>query len=265
MGQIKVGIIGCGIMGASIAEGLLAKRICVPEKIFLSDKDALKQRGLSKRTGAVGVDLESLIKGSDYIIIAVKPQDSSDLFPEIARHITGKTMVITIMAGVRIATVNRYIGKKTPVARAMPNLAAKKGASVTAIAFNIHVTKKEEAIGIFKAIGDVVPLDEKYFDAFTAVAGSGPAYLFFMAASMVEAAVKMGLSRDIALKIVRQTVRGAALLMDDGIIPAELVKQVASKGGTTEAALRIFDKQGLKKIVINAVDKAKCRSVELSR
>lgn len=265
MKDLKVGIIGCGNMGGAVLKGLLDKGVTPAKLIVINDKDAGKAAALSSATGCRQEELASLVKDSEYLIIAVKPQDSKGLLKEISGYITSQT-IISIMAGVKISSITDILGKEVPLARAMPNMAAVIGESITAVTFNNKIKQKEEVKNIFSSIGRVVEVEEASLDAVTALSGSGPAYLFYLVDAMISAAEKMGLKADVAKELAVQTAFGAsALLKEKSSSPGDLINAVASKEGTTEAALSIFEEKGLKKIIEAAIVRAKERSEELSR
>ncbi|MCK5450546.1 MAG: pyrroline-5-carboxylate reductase [Candidatus Omnitrophica bacterium] len=264
MKKNMLGVIGCGNMGGAIVRGLILKGIILPETILLNDKEPEKSAKLSKETGCGTMDLAGIIAVSDKIVLAVKPQDSNALFEIIGSGLIDQT-VISIMAGVKIKTIKKKVGKDVSVVRAMPNLGALIYESMTGIAFGDKEHDREGVKKIFSGIGDVVEVDEASMDAVTAVSGSGPAYFFYLARSMIRAALDMGLDKDIAERLVRKTLFGASkFLVENPDDTDELIKKVASKGGTTEAALDVFDAKNLEKVIVNAIVRAKERSRELS-
>jgi pyrroline-5-carboxylate reductase len=265
MKGLTVGVVGCGNMGSAIVRGMVRKDVLKSGAILLNDKDIEKADALAKETGCRQEELSSLVSSCDLIIIAVKPQDSEDLLKGISENITRQT-IVSVMAGLSIDAITNMLGKEVPVARAMPNMAAFIGESITCISYNGMVSKTEEIKNIFGGIGKVLGIDEIFQDGVTALSGSGPAYLFYLAQAMIDAGKEMGIDKDVAKELVIQTLYGSAALMrktED--LPQELVKKVASKGGTTEAALSVFDENNLNAVIKTAVRKAKKRSEELSQ
>jgi pyrroline-5-carboxylate reductase len=264
MNNFTVGIIGCGNMGGAIAKGMVASNVLSAESIFLYDKDIEKAKGLSGKIGCALGELSQMVRGSEVLIIAVKPQDSDGLFKEIAADITDQT-IVSVMAGVRINSITDKLGKEVPVVRAMPNMAAFVSESITSIACNRLVKRTEEVKSVFTGIGEVVEVEEGLMDAVTAISGSGPAYLFHLAEAMVEAGIELGFDPEVAEKLVVQTLYGSSLLLRESKeAPADLIKKVSSKGGTTEAALTVLEKE-MKDIIKAAIKRAKERSEELSK
>ncbi|HPN72533.1 MAG TPA: pyrroline-5-carboxylate reductase, partial [Candidatus Omnitrophota bacterium] len=234
----SIGIIGCGNMGGAIASGIVSRGNFRKADVYVYDKDAAKAEELCSRVGCRNGELTQIVRGSDVIVIAVKPLDFSGLSGSISADLVDQT-VVSVMAGVRINDIVSGFGKNIPVVRAMPNLCAGIGRSVTALSFNEQAEKVQagdRVREIFRCIGDVVDVKETMMDMVTAVSGSGPAYLFSLAEAMMEAAIVGGLSRESAKELVLGTLSGASeLLKKSDHEAADLVKMVASKGGTTEA------------------------------
>lgn len=265
----KIGIIGCGNMGEALL-AQLAKRIEKSTSLMVSETDTARRDLIqTKYKMIVGIDNNAVVKFSDVIILAVKPKDfDSVLRQEVCCGLSEKKLLISIAAGITTKYIEDAVGKNIPVIRAMPNMGALVGEAVTSLSRGRSVSYKgmETAREIFSAIGDVVEVDERLVDIVTAVSGSGPAYFFYMAEALTEAAVFLGLDPATASKLVSKTALGSAKLLEvlkEG--PAVLRKRVASKGGTTEAALNIFEKKKFRKIVKDAVKAAHKRSKELSK
>lgn len=251
-------------MGGAIVRGMVANNIADPDSILLYDKKIDQARSLAEETGCLVGDLSRTVRGSGLLLIAVKPQDAEALFREIASDIVDQP-VISVMAGVRTGTIAERLGKKVPIARVMPNMGAFAGAGVSGISYSEGFTRKKEIEEIFRGVGKVVEVSEKDMDAVTAVSGSGPAYLFYLAGAMIEAAEDEGLSEEQARTLVYQTLKGAAIVLEGSELSAgELVSRVASRGGTTEAALNVFSHEGMDRAIKKAVAAAKQRSKELA-
>ncbi|MDD4956664.1 MAG: pyrroline-5-carboxylate reductase [Candidatus Omnitrophica bacterium] len=264
MQAVRLGVIGCGNMGAAITRALVEKKILQSETILINDKDMDKLRKLGESTGVSVASLDELMARSNMLLFAVKPQDFGTVAGTVKGKISGH-MVLSIMAGIRMAGIKEALGGDIPVVRAMPNMAASVQESMTCLSFSGMETLPVEVKNIFGAIGEVMVLEEGLLDTVTAMSGSGPAYLFYLADAMISAGEKNGLSRERSEMLVRQTLLGAVVLLNQTTVgAAELIRAVASKGGTTEAALTIMDKAGLKDVVENAISAAKKRSEELS-
>lgn len=266
-----IGIIGSGNMGSSLIRALRAKGL----SIEVNDKDKAKLRKVcrqySLRQAKSNIDL---IKSSQVLIIAVKPQNIDSVLFEIDEALalaTNKSqadkLIISIAAGVTTKYIEKVIGGRARVIRVMPNLAASIAESMSAIAKGKFAKKADLKIAqdIFKLVGETITLGEKHIDLVTAVSGSGPAYFFYLMESLIDAAVSNGVGREDAKKIVLQTALGAAGLALISQDPKELRRRVTSKKGITEAAVKIFEKRKLNKIIKDAVLAAKKRAKALSK
>ena len=265
----KIGIIGCGNMGEAILSRL-AKVVEKSTHLMVTEADERRREEIEdKYKIIVGLDNNYLVKYSDIIIIAVKPKDFDNLLKqEVCCGISKDKLLISLAAGVTTKRIEKIVGKDIPVVRVMPNMGAVIGESITSIsrgssAKNEHVRLAKD---IFSKIGDVVELDEKFINAVTAVAGSGPAYFFYLMEALTEAAEDLGLDKEISEKLVYKTALGSVKLVHElKMHPAVLRGMVTSKGGTTEAALKVFESKKFKGIVKGALNKACGRAKELAR
>jgi pyrroline-5-carboxylate reductase len=265
----KIGIIGCGNMGEAIFGGLSR----VMEKsvnLMVSEMSAARRDEIQKRYKViVEIDNNYLVKYSDVIILAVKPQDlESVLRQEVCCGVSRSKLLVSIAAGIPTGYIERIVGKDVPVVRAMPNMPAVIGKAMTALCPGSAASKEDMKLAkeIFSAVGDVIEVEEKLMDAVTAISGSGPAYFFYLIEALAEAAEKLGFDDKTASELSMKTAIGSSELLDNiGGDPASLRKKVTSKGGTTEAALKIFDTKKVKKIIEEAARAACKRSKELSK
>jgi pyrroline-5-carboxylate reductase len=259
-----LGIIGVGNMGSALLKGILEEKTVDNDKIIIHDisSDLLDQRAeefnVSKATNNV-----SLIQSAKYILIAVKPQIIEQVLREIGFEITEEHTIISIAAGISLDFISKSIKKNIGLIRVMPNTPALVGAGASAIAYNKSVSK--EALDYVKkllnSVGIVVELEEKHIDAVTGLSGSGPAYIFIIIEALADGGVKMGLSRDIALKLAAQTVLGSAkMVLETGKHPGVLKDMVTSPGGTTITALHELEKGKLRGTLIGAVEAATLKS-----
>ena len=264
---IAIGIIGAGTMGQALIRGLLAQGIA-RRTLRAADPDARKRRQVSRsfriRTEA---DNGRVARASEIVILAVKPQQVPDVVPRLAPHLTRRHLVISIVAGIPLRWLQARL-PGVPLVRVMPNLPATVGAGFAAMVPGRTATARHRRIAraVFEAVGEVVELPERFFDAVTAVSGSGPAYVFFLAQAWEAAARSLGLPEAVAAQAIRQTLDGSVRLLRGAAIPvAALIGRVASKGGTTEAALRILARRRVAAAFIEALRAAARRSRELSR
>ncbi len=262
----KLGFIGGGNMAEALAHGLIQHKLFKPADIVVSDVAVERRRKLAHA---------EVIRESNAIVLAVKPQTIDEVMAEIAaelaaprRKSAGKgKLFISIAAGITLARLNRGLGKRARVIRVMPNAPAMVGHGMAAMvrARGASVADETLALRIFGAVGDAVSLkDEKLLDVVTALSGSGPAYVYLFAKAMADAAVSEGIPRELAIRMALKTIRGAEHLMRESKRDA-LIRAVASPGGTTEAALRRFAEHGFSDIVAAALHAASDRSRELGR
>jgi pyrroline-5-carboxylate reductase len=270
----KLGFIGGGNMAEALCHGLIAHKLFKPADIIVSDVAPERRRKLA-RTLKIATASENVevIRQSNAIVLAVKPQTIDAVMTEISAELDKpprkSKLFISIAAGVTIARLTSGLGKRARVIRVMPNAPAMVGHGMAAMVRARNATAADEALAlrIFRAVGDAVSLrDEKLLDVVTALSGSGPAYVYLFAKAMADAAVSEGIPRDLALRMALKTIRGAEHLMRESKRDAaDLIRAVASPGGTTEAALRRFAEHGFSDIVAAALHAASDRSRELGR
>ena len=261
----RLAILGGGFMGGALAEGLVEagwrrSELIVAEK--LEDRRAELEHRLAIETTADAVKAATC---ADSVLFAVKPQDIESVLDSVRAAFDPPKLAISICAGVPAATFERILGD-IPVVRAMPNTPAAIRQGATAIAPGRFAGEGdvETAAEVLRAVGRVVVVDEKQIDAVTAVSGSGPAYVFYLAEAWIRGAQAEGLSTEQARELVYQTLAGAvALLQHDSAPPSELRARVTSPGGTTQAAIEHLEESGWGEIFEQAVARAKERSVEL--
>jgi len=268
---LTVGIVGCGNMGAALAMRL-------PQgAVLVHDVETAKQAGLVRRAGAnvsAAACLADLVEASDIILIAVKPQDIDPVLAAVRGR--PEKLVISIAAGITLAHLEKAVAG-TVVVRAMPNLNALIGRSVTALSFSPTVDPAHQANAkrIFQAVGAVVIVPDEQMNAVTAVSGSGPAFVAYLrdilreeeiGRALQRAAQELGIETSVAERLARGTVSGTAAILESRFEAAALVECVASKGGTTEAGLEVLKREGkTPEALVAAVHVACRRAAELSR
>ncbi len=265
--MLKIAIIGCGNMGLTYAKSFLQYNLVQKEDLLLIEKNAeYKERLLP--FGNVVSEIDERIKRYDAIILAVKPQDSKSLYPELKAHLDPSQIIISIMAGIPIRVLEENLNHDN-IVRAMPNTPAQLGMGITG--FTAGKNTKTQAIlradNLLNATGKTVFLeDESLLDAVTALSGSGPAYFYYIVDAMIQAGVKMGLEESVSALLVKQTMNGSFHLMNNSDKSLqELISNVKSKGGTTEAALNTFQDKGLTDIIKQGLYAAENRAKELSK
>jgi pyrroline-5-carboxylate reductase len=269
MSASNVAILGGGNMGRALIGGLL-RRGMRAEKIKVAEVSSDAQESLQRDFGiTASSDIRATITGADVIVLAVKPQDVALLLAPWAPLLQQmRPLVVSLAAGIRIASLELWCGHRVPVMRAIPNRPALVGASVTGLfaPLTVNAAAREAAVSLFLAVGEVVWVaNEEALDLVTALSGSGPAYFFLLAQEMMQAAVGLGLEPEAARKLAVGTLYGAGLLAQasDGDLQ-RLREEVTSKGGTTEAALQAFAAADLAATVFAALQAAMRRSRELA-
>jgi pyrroline-5-carboxylate reductase len=261
-----VAVLGAGVMGETLASGLLRAGRS-PSDLLLTDRRPERGVELRERYGIDVVGNAEAAAKADTLLLVVKPQDMGELLDEIAPHLTSGTLVVSLAAGITTAFLEARLPQGTAVVRVMPNTPALVDEGMAAISRGAHCDEDHlrEAEQLLSSVGRVVRVPEKQQDAVTAVSGSGPAYLFFVVESMIEAGVHLGLPRTTASELVVQTVVGSAkLLRETGEHPTVLREQVTSPGGTTAAAVRKLEDHKVRAAFLTALEAARDRSRELS-
>jgi pyrroline-5-carboxylate reductase len=268
MNSKKIAIIGGGNMGMALARGILQTKWATPERMMIAEplKERLEHiRGLAHGIIASHSNLDAAT-WADIILLSVKPQIMSHVLDEIKPAIKDSKLIVSVAAGVTTALIEKRVGGKVPVIRAMPNIAAVVREAATAICKGKYATESdlEVARHIFESVGIVVDVDEDLMDAVTGLSGTGPMYVFQILEGLSDAGVKVGLSRDIANTLSIQTLIGASkLIKETKEHPAKLKDLVTSPGGTAISALHSLERNGLKAMLIDAVEVAAKRSSEL--
>lgn len=264
----RVAFIGCGNMGSVLISGTLSSGLISKDKVLVTDIRPERLEYIREREGiSITEKNREAVEKSDVIVLAVKPQVIGKVLSEIRDVVTGDKVIISIAAGITTGFIEEALGKEVPVVRVMPNTPCLVKTGASGISPGKYAGEQEETIAeeMFRGVGIVVKVPEQMLDAVTALSGSGPAYIFYIIESLIEAGMEMGLSEDDARKLVSQTVLGAArMFVETGESPQVLRAKVTSPGGTTEAALKYLEEKGFQKILIAAVKEAAKRSKELS-
>lgn len=259
----QLAVIGGGNMASAIVHGAIDAGIYDADAIVVADPDETKRRGFRCAAATADEALDALAPDGA-IMLAIKPQ----VLPMVAKELAGRDgpsrCVVSILAGVTARGVADALGEWARVVRVMPNTPASIGRGMTAIAAGADAEDIAVARRIFEAIGRVVEIDESLMDAFTALAGSGPAYVFLLCEAMRDAAIALGMSEADADLAARQTIAGAAGLLERSSESAgELRRRVTSPGGTTAAAIGAFQDGGFAELVLRAMRAARDRGHEL--
>ena len=284
----KLGFIGAGNMAEALARGLVENTVFKPSELIASDVDPVRRRRFKSALKIeVTKDNLEVLNSSHAVLFAVNPQTIDAVLTELARaggkgsgtppkgakrprtNALAPKLFVSIAAGVTLGRLEAALGARARVIRVMPNAPAMVGQGMAALVRGHKASRADEAFALklFRAVGDAVALkDEALLDAVTALSGSGPAYVYLFAKSLADAAVTQGLPADLALRMALKTIRGAEKNMRRSpMAAAELIRIVASPGGTTEAALKQLGADGFSDIVARAIHAAAERSRELGR
>ncbi|HEV7949874.1 MAG TPA: pyrroline-5-carboxylate reductase [Glaciihabitans sp.] len=268
----SIAIIGSGSMGGAILSGLLAPEVSVAGGVRVTNRTAAKAKAL-EGPAVVSYALEDTpdanaqaLKGARVVLIGVKPHMVPDLLRSISADLEPDAIVVSVAAGVTIATMEALV--PVPVIRAMPNTPAVVGLAVTGLAAGSRASAEDLALAhaVFATVGSVLEVPESKIDALSTISGSGPAYVFFLIEQLTRTAIDLGFAPEQAAVMVNGTFRGASELLaaSDGVDPAELRRRVTSPGGTTERAIAVLTDADLKTTFDAATQAALARAAELA-
>ena len=259
-------IFGAGVMGETLLSGLLRSGRPAAD-IVITEKRADHAATLRERYGVRVLDNAEAAQIADVLVLVVKPQDMDGLLSEIRDHIAPGNLVVSLAAGIPTAYLESRLPEGSSVVRVMPNTPALVDQGMAAVSPGRNCTQAHlaEAESLLASCGKVVQVAEKHQDAITAISGSGPAYIFYVVESMIEAGVLLGLPRATSTELVVQTLYGAAtMLRETGEHPTVLRERVSSPGGTTIAAIRQLEDHKVRAAFMTAMEAAAARSAELA-
>lgn len=262
----RLAVLGAGNMGEAVLAGALSAGWAASDVVATVRTEAKAQHLRETYQVATTSDNVAAVRGAGIVLVGVKPKDVGALLDEIAPAIDPDAVVVTVAAGHPTAFYERRLPAGVAVVRTVPNTPAAIGAGITAIAPGAAATEAHLAAveHLFAGTGAVVRAAEKDLDAVSAISGSGPAYVFYVADALAEAGVLLGLTRDVARSLATQTLLGASRLMDEsGEHPVVLREKVTSPGGTTAAALRALDEGGVRASFLSAAAAARDRAQQL--
>ncbi len=262
----QTAILGAGVMGETLLSGLVRAGRS-PASLLVGEKRPERAAELVERYGVKVVDNVTAARDADTVAVVVKPQDMAAVLTEIAPVLRAGQLLVSLAAGITTEFIERHVPEGVAVVRVMPNTPALVDEGMAAISPGSHCDDAhlDEAEALLSATGKVLRVPEHQMDAVTAISGSGPAYLFFVVESMIEAGVHLGLPRATATELVVQTVVGSGkMLAETGTHPAVLREQVTSPAGTTAAALRELEVHKVRAAFLAAMEAARDRSRELA-
>jgi pyrroline-5-carboxylate reductase len=263
-----LGLVGCGKMAYALMKGISSASSLDFDRIYVNDIDATRSSLFVEEFKSLEIEPKELIKASNIIIIAVKPHQVGQVLEMGQGLWNDKKLIVSIAAGIKTSDIEEKSGVNVPVVRVMPNTPCLVGSGAAAISAgrfagvnDIELVKK-----IMDSVGISLQVDEKHMDAITAVSGSGPAYVYLVVESMINAGLQVGLDINLLRNLVFKTVAGSIKMLEEtGEHPAVLREQVCSPGGTTIAGVRELEENGIRRAFFQAIEKACLRSVELGK
>lgn len=272
MDNLRIAFIGSGSMGSAVLDGLLAaghpKLLISATTRTEAKAKALRDRGISALAGETSPDANALMAAdADLIVLGVKPYQIVDVLTELKGEIGKNAVVISMAAGIKLATMAAVLDENPNLIRTMPNTPALVGKGVTGLASAASASQDaiDAAKDLFEAVGSVVVIPEEKIDALSAVSGSGPAWVYYIIEQWEKVAISEGFSEEDAKLMVRQTLAGSVeLLENSGEEPSELRRKVTSPGGTTERIIATLDEADLQGIFAHSLNAAVARAREIA-
>ncbi|MEV6348846.1 pyrroline-5-carboxylate reductase [Actinoplanes sp. NPDC051851] len=261
-----VAVLGTGKIGELVLSGLLRSGHPA-SNLLVTARRPDRAAELTERYGVAVVDNATAVAKADILAVAVKPQDAGALLGEIGAQVSAEKLVVSLCAGLPTGFFGARLPEGTPVVRVMTNTPALVDQAMSAISPGPHATAEHVALAeeLFTPLGATIQVPESQQDAVTALSGSGPAYFYLLAESMIEAGVLLGLPRQTAQELVVQTAFGSAsLLRDSGEHPVKLREAVTSPAGTTAAAIRELENHGVRAALLDALEAARDRAAEIA-
>lgn len=267
---MKLGVIGCGKMGTALIQGAIGAGVVVAADVLGCDPYEKSRAAFASATGAkVSCELAELALGCEVILLCTKPLDVAAALADAAKMAGNEPrLVVSIAAGVTLASLESAAPENFRIIRAMPNTPALIGQGAAAYCLGARATVADgmTAQALLGAVGLAVEVPERLMDAVTGLSGSGPAYIYVVIDALADGGVRAGIPRADAVRLAAQTVLGAAaMVLETGEHPAVLKDMVTSPGGTTIAGLAALERHGLRSALIEAVGAAVSRATELGQ
>ena len=265
----QIAVLGAGRLGEALIRGLLARDAVSRARLRATVAGAPHAEYLRQRysiDAAAGSNAVAA-SGADVVIIAVKPGKVASVLREIRAVLRPAQVIVSLAAAVRLRLMEAQLPASTPVVRAMPNIAMALGQSATALCPSAAVTDEQRALvaSVFRLVGEVEFVEEEAIDGVTALAGSGPAFIFYLLEALAEGGRRAGVPGDVSDRLARQTLLGAArLALETALTPGEWIEQVKTPGGTTVAGLAVLQREGVREALIEAVEAAARRATEIA-
>lgn len=261
LSQGKLGVIGAGVMGSALLKGLIENKVVNPSQVWAGARTEATCQQIKDKLGvAAYIDYKEQLADTEVLLLCVKPYGVDRVLKTLkSSALSENTLIISIVAGTTLEHIEQALGQPNPIIRAMPNTPAVVGQGMTVICPGTHATPGhiKRAFGIFQSVGECMELEEMHFDAVTGLGGSGPAYLYLIMEALADGGVRVGLPREVALKIVTQTVLGAAtMVQQSGQHPAALRDDVTTPAGCTIGGLLIMEDGKIRSVLARAVEEA---------
>lgn len=264
-----IGFLGAGQMATALARGFLSAGRITPDRLIACDVLPNAAERFREQTGGrIGKDALEILSTADVIFIAVKPQHVGSLLRQLLPVVREDHLFVSIAAGISISTLETALGDQARVIRVMPNTPClvSQGASAFSLGSRAIPADSQLVQDLLSTIGVAMPVAESLLDAVTGLSGSGPAYVYLMIEALSDGGVRMGLPRDIALRLAAQTVLGAAqMVLATGQHPGALKDAVTSPGGTTIAGLHVLEQHAVRGALMDAVQAATERAKQLGK
>jgi len=252
-------------MAEALISGIVENKLLSGKQIWVTNRSNGER--LQQLNGQYGVSTsynwEEVLKDADLIVLAMKPKDVASAVEQCKHFLTKEMLIVSVLAGVSIESIEMLAEKSLAIVRAMPNTSAAIGKSATALAANENVSSSQTKLvkTLFETVGLTTFVKEKQLDAVTGLSGSGPAYIYYLVEAMEKSAVEIGLEREMAKQLIVQTLLGAAdMLSKTTKQPEQLRREVTSPGGTTEAGIKVLEMHGVQKAFINCIKEATAQS-----
>ncbi|PLR99949.1 pyrroline-5-carboxylate reductase [Bacillus sp. T33-2] len=264
----KLVFIGAGSMAEALISGIIENKLLSSENIWVTNRQDLTKLDRLRAVYNVNTtyNYDEMFADADTVILAMKPKDAAAAIAEIKAYLTPGLLIVSVLAGISIETIEKTAGKSLAVVRAMPNTSAAISKSATALAMNQNVTaaQMDQARQLFDTVGFTAHVKEEQLDAVTGLSGSGPAYIYYLVEAMEQSAREIGLEQQLAKDLIVQTLLGAAEMVAKSEKPPEQLRlEVTSPGGTTEAGIRVLEQHGVQRAFISCIKEACAQSKKL--
>jgi pyrroline-5-carboxylate reductase len=271
LSNISLCFYGAGSMAEAIFRGLIESKLADPDRITVMNRqNAERLRELRERYGvraaADDAAKTDALHNADVIVLGMKPKDAAAAIRSLRTALRPEQLIVSVIAGLSIATIHQLIGRGQAVVRTMPNTSSTIGLGASGISFSASVTpgQRELSLAMFGSIGMYAVVEEPFIDAVNGVSGSGPAYVYYLMEGMIASGIELGLSPEAARELTVQTVLGAAeMVRQTGENPAELRRKVTSPNGTTFAAIETFDRYHFQEAIRSAIRRCAERAREM--